>query len=51
MAFRHLMPIVVVVALVASAYVYDDFCSGRVWALDELWLLRFGGSVLQATSL
>ena len=56
-------------------YVYGDFCSGRVWALDvasggdgirvadtgaaissfaqigeELWLLRFGGAVLRATS-
>ena len=59
----------------AGAYVYGDFCSGRVWALDaasrgapvlvadtgasiasfaqvgdELWLLRFGGPVLRATS-
>ena len=59
----------------AGAYVYGDFCSGRVWALDaasrgpavrvadsgasiasfaqlgeELWLLRFGGSVLRAVS-
>ncbi len=59
----------------AGAYVYGDFCSGRVWALDaasrgaavrvadtgasiasfaqvgeELWLLRFGGSVLRAAS-
>jgi glucose/arabinose dehydrogenase len=59
----------------AGAYVYGDFCSGRVWALDaasrgpavrvadsgasiasfaqigeQLWLLRFGGSVLRAVS-